>query len=139
MTALCRRVGGLGYAVPGSVIAIAIVYPFGAIDNSVDAPRAVVWHFHRLALKWYHWGGALCLCRAFSGGGHGVVRCWPGRIRIRVDGAARTLGARPSRVLFGVHMPMLKGAIFTSLLMVFVDVMKELPATMILRPLILIP
>ena len=56
------------------------------------------------------------------------------RIRSTVDDAARTLGASRLRLLFGVHLPLLRGSLFCAALMVFVDVLKELPATLILRP-----
>ena len=51
-----------------------------------------------------------------------------------MDAVARTLGHSPPRVLWGVHLPIVRGSLLTALLIVFVDVMKELPATMIMRP-----
>ena len=56
------------------------------------------------------------------------------RIRPSMDDAARALGATPRAVLWRVHAPMLRGSLLTALLLVFVDVLKELPATLILRP-----
>ncbi|MEM6796723.1 MAG: ABC transporter permease subunit, partial [Acidobacteriota bacterium] len=56
------------------------------------------------------------------------------RVRPNLDDAARTLGASPLRMLFRVHLPMLRGSLFAAALLVFVDVIKELPATLILRP-----
>jgi len=57
-----------------------------------------------------------------------------GRIKPSMDQAARSLGASRNRVLFKVHLPMLKASVLSALLLVFVDIVKELPATLILRP-----
>jgi iron(III) transport system permease protein len=57
-----------------------------------------------------------------------------GKIRSSMDEAARSMGYSPGEVLRRVHMPMLRGSLLTALLLVFVDVLKELPATLILRP-----
>jgi iron(III) transport system permease protein len=56
------------------------------------------------------------------------------KIRFSMDEAARSLGRKPADILFNVHLPLMKGSVLTALLIVFVDVMKELPATLILRP-----
>ena len=56
------------------------------------------------------------------------------RIRPAMDEAARSLGLRPAQVLWRVHVPLLRGSLLTALLLVFVDVIKELPATLALRP-----
>jgi iron(III) transport system permease protein len=63
-----------------------------------------------------------------------TVEAGLGKIKQSVDESARTLGASPGEVLKRVHLPMLKGSLLTALLLVFVDVMKELPATLVLRP-----
>jgi iron(III) transport system permease protein len=52
----------------------------------------------------------------------------------RIDAVARTLGRSPPAILAGVHLPILRGSVMTALLIVFVEVMKELPATLIMRP-----
>jgi len=57
-----------------------------------------------------------------------------GKIRMSMDDAARSLGYRPRQALFKIHIPLMKGSVLTAVLIVFVDVMKELPATLILRP-----
>jgi iron(III) transport system permease protein len=56
------------------------------------------------------------------------------KIRPSMDEAGRSMGLKPAQVLQRIHMPMLKGSLLTALLLVFVDVLKELPATLILRP-----
>jgi iron(III) transport system permease protein len=57
-----------------------------------------------------------------------------GKIRVNMDHASRILGQTPGRTLIKVHAPLMMGSLLTSALLVFVDVMKELPATMIVRP-----
>ena len=56
------------------------------------------------------------------------------KIHLRLDDAARCLGAKPGRVLGEIHVPLMRGAVASAVLLVFIDVMKELPATLILRP-----
>jgi iron(III) transport system permease protein len=63
-----------------------------------------------------------------------TVEAGLGRIRPTMDESARMLGYAPGAVLARVHLPMLRGSLLTAVLLVFVDVMKELPATLILRP-----
>ena len=57
-----------------------------------------------------------------------------GKIRPSMDVAARSLGCQPRETLFKIHIPLMKGSILTALMIVFVDVMKELPMTLLLRP-----
>ena len=57
-----------------------------------------------------------------------------GNIKHSMDETARSLSSAPSEILMRVHLPLMKGTVLTALLIVFVDVMKELPATLILRP-----
>ena len=57
-----------------------------------------------------------------------------GKVTPSIDEAARTLGAGPGRLLFRVHLPLISGGLLTAALIVFVDIMKELPATLIMRP-----
>jgi iron(III) transport system permease protein len=63
-----------------------------------------------------------------------TVEAGLGQIRPSMDEAGRSLGLRPGRVLARIHIPMLRGTLLTAVLLVFVDVLKELPATLILRP-----
>jgi iron(III) transport system permease protein len=56
------------------------------------------------------------------------------KIRLSMDEAARSMGYKPAETLFRIHLPLMKGSVLTAVLIVFVDVMKELPATLILRP-----
>ena len=129
------RIAGLGYAVPGTVIAVGVIIPFGWVDNQVDAwMRASFDLSTGLLLS----GTLVALLFAylvrFLAVALQTVESGLGKIRPAMDESARSLGLSPGSVLGRVHLPMLRGSLFTALLLVFVDVLKELPATLILRP-----
>ncbi len=129
------RVLTLGYAVPGTVLAVGVLLPLGAIDASyADWRRSVTGVAPGLLLT----GTIVALVYAY------VVRyfavAWnavePGFARITpaMDAAARSLGVGAAGTLVRVHAPLLVRSVAAALLLSFVDVMKELPATLILRP-----
>jgi iron(III) transport system permease protein len=129
------RLAGLGYAVPGTVIAVGVIIPFAWLDNSVDAwMRAQLGISTGLILS----GTLIALVFAylvrFLAVALQTVEAGLGQIRPSMDEAGRSLGLRPGRVLARIHIPMLRGTLLTAVLLVFVDVLKELPATLILRP-----
>lgn len=129
------RTAGMGYAVPGTVIAVGVMIPFAWIDNSVDSwMRATFGVSTGLLLS----GSLMALIFAylvrFLAVSLQTVESGLGKIRPSMDEAGRSMGLRPAQVLRRIHMPMLRGSLLTALLLVFVDVLKELPATLILRP-----
>jgi len=129
------RLAGLGYAVPGAVLAVAILVPLARFDNALDA------------LLQAHWGvksgllltGSIAalvyayvvrfLALALSNVEAGLARITPA-----MDEAARTLGCSPIGAAARVHAPLLLRALLIGALLVFVDALKELPATLVLRP-----
>ncbi len=125
----------LGYAVPGSVIAVGVLVPFAAFDNAfADFAKAVFGVSPGLVLT----GGiaallvaytALYLAVALQSIGAGLERVTPS-----IGGAARLLARGPFDALKRVYLPMIAPSVLTGALLVFVDVMKELPATLMLRP-----
>jgi len=129
-------VARLGYAVPGGVIAVGLMVPFAAFDNALDG-------FMRdrfgIATGLLFTGSILLMVGAyvirFMAAGLGAYRGGQVQLNPNMDAAARSLGARPMGVLARIHLPILTPSILTGALIVFVDVMKELPATLILRPL----
>lgn len=132
---LAARIASSGYAVPGSVVAIGILVPLGLFDNAVDGfMRAHFGVSTGLLLS----GSAVALVYAyvvrFLAVGMGPIESGFGKLSKGLDGTARTLGASPWRVVTQVHAPMLRGSVLTAALLVFVDVFKELPATLIVRP-----
>ncbi|TVO77099.1 ABC transporter permease [Sedimenticola selenatireducens] len=129
------RVAGMGYAVPGTVIAVGVMLPFAWIDNSVDHWMQMQFGISTgLLLS----GTLVALVSAylvrFLAVSLQTVEAGLGKIKQTIDESARTLGATPGQVLGKIHLPMLKGSLLTAILLVFVDVMKELPATLVLRP-----
>jgi iron(III) transport system permease protein len=132
---VAHRVAGLGYAVPGSIMAVGVLIPLAALDGALTDWLAV--HFGRpggLLLT----GGIVGLVYAYLARflvmPLNAVDAGLARITPSMDAAARSLGESATGTLRRVHAPMLRGSLLTGMLLVFVEVMKELPATMILRP-----
>jgi iron(III) transport system permease protein len=129
------RLAGLGYALPGTVIAIGVIIPFAWLDNSLDAwMRATFQVSTGLLLSGTLAALLFAYLVRFLAVSLQTVEAGLGKIRPSMDEAARSLSLRPAQVLRRVHIPMLRGSLLTALLLVFVDVLKELPATLILRP-----
>jgi iron(III) transport system permease protein len=129
------RLAGLGYAVPGTVIAIGVIIPFAWLDNSLDAwMRASFGISTGLLLSGTLTALVFAYLVRFLAVALQTVESGLGKVKPSMDEAGRSLGLAPGQVLSRVHLPMLKGSLLTALLLVFVDVLKELPATLILRP-----
>ncbi|KEA65362.1 Ferric iron ABC transporter, permease protein [Marinobacterium lacunae] len=129
------RMSNLGYALPGAVLAIGVIVPLAAFDNSVDAFMRS--HFDistGLLLSGTPFALVFAYCVRFLAVSGGSVDSSLGKVTPNMDMAARSLGANTLRTLREVHLPLIKGGLLTALLVVFVDCMKELPATLILRP-----
>ena len=130
-----NRVAGLGYAVPGSVIAVGTLVPFGLFDNVLDG-----WMRTNLGLSTglLLSGTMVALVFAylvrFLGVALGAVESGLARIKPSLSDAARVLGRRPGQAAREVELPLARGALATAAILVFVDTMKELPATLIVRP-----
>lgn len=130
------RIATLGYAVPGTVLALGLLVPLAAIDNAVANASAA-----RLGVNpgliILGSGAALVIAYvvrflsiSISGIDSGLARISP-----RIDDAARMLGAGAPEMLRRIHWPLARPAIAAAALLVFVDCLKELPATLLLRPL----
>jgi iron(III) transport system permease protein len=132
---LAVRIAGLGYAIPGSVIAVGTLVPLGLFDNALDGwMRAQFGVSTGLLLS----GGVLALVFAylvrFLAVALSAVESGLGRVKPSLRQAARVLGASPAGAVWRVELPLARGSLFTAFLLVFVDTMKELPATLIVRP-----
>jgi len=126
---------GLGYAVPGGVIAVGLLVPFAALDNTIDAwARASLGVSTGLLFTGSIGLLVLAYMARFMAVALNTVDAGFASVSPNLDAAARTLGRSPLGVLARVHLPILRGSVLTAGLIVFVDVMKELPATMIMRP-----
>lgn len=124
-TPLAARLASLGYATPGAVMAIGLL-----------APAAIVWQFapatssFTIALVFLLFAyAARLMAAALEPVGSGLARFGPS-----LAAASRTLGRSEIGTAFSVQVPLARGALFTAALIVFVDVLKELPATLMLRP-----
>lgn len=130
-----NRLVGLGYAVPGAVIAVGVLIPVTRLDNWL-AGQWAVWFGYNPGLLLT--GGIAALIYAylvrFLAVSLHTVESSLAKITPSMDDAARSLGLGQGETLRRVHMPMLRGSLFTAGLLVFVDVMKELPATLVMRP-----
>ena len=129
------RIASMGYAIPGTVIAVGIMLPFAFIDNSIDSFMRERFDLSTgLILSGTLVALVFAYCVRFMAVSLNTVDAGLAKIKPSMDDAARSLGMSPGRVLRQVHMPIMRGSLLTALLLVFVDVLKELPATLILRP-----
>jgi len=129
------RIAGLGYAIPGSVIAVGMLIPLATFDNAVDAwMRATFGISTGLLLSGTLVAILISYVARFLALGLNAAESGLTRITPSMDEAARTLGASPASTLARVHAPILRGSVLTGAILVFVDVLKELPATLIIRP-----
>ena len=133
--AAANRVAALGYAMPGAVIAVGVLVPLGRLDNWLAAlledafgVKAGLLVTGTLAALVY-----ACLVR-FLAVALQTTEAGLARITPSMEDAARSLGASPARTLARVHAPLIAPSLASAALLVFVDVMKELPATFALRP-----
>src|SRR5690606_27735354 len=130
------RTASLGYAVPGTVLAIGLLPVVTGIEAAVDSVCVRVLGVST-GLLLLGSGAALIYAYVarFLAISAGTVESGFSRVSPSIDAAARTLGASSGSTLWRVHLPMLRPALATGALLVFVDCMKELPATLLLRPL----
>lgn len=129
------RIASLGYAVPGGVIAVGLLVPFATFDNALDRFMEARFGIDTgLLITGSIWLLVAAYAVRFMAAALSAYDAGLSTINPNVDAVARTLGHRPRSMLRGVHLPILRPSILTGLLIVFVDVMKELPATLIMRP-----
>jgi len=124
-----------GYAVPGAVLAIGVIIPLAGFDNALDA--FMRGHFG-ISTGLLFSGTVFAILFAyvvrFLAVALGSVDSSLSKVTPAMDMAARTLGHGPMETFFKVHLPLIRGGVLIGVLVVFVDCMKELPATLILRP-----
>ncbi|MEM6712163.1 MAG: iron ABC transporter permease [Pseudomonadota bacterium] len=129
------RFASLGYAIPGSIVAVGILIPMAGFDNALDGFMRAQFNLSTgLLLTGTIFGLLYAYVVRFMAVALAPVESSFERINPHIDDAARVLGASKRRVFAAIHAPLLRGGILTGALIVFVDVMKELPATLILRP-----
>lgn len=134
-TRLSMRFVSLGYAIPGTVIAVGALLPFAWLDNALDA-----WLRTRFGISsGLLFSGTLFILIfaylvRFLAVSLNAIEAGLAKVRPSMDEAARSMGLDRLSVLRRVHMPMMRGTLLSAVLLVFVDVLKELPATLLLRP-----
>ncbi|AUM13375.1 iron ABC transporter permease [Ketobacter alkanivorans] len=128
------RLATVGYALPGSVLAVGIMLSF----NWLDAWAAQLQTALGLSVQPIFVGGVLALLLAYTtrflAAAFGPVETSLDRIKPSIPEAAAILGARPPEIVRRIYLPMLAPGLLTAALLVFVDVMKEMPATLLMRP-----
>lgn len=130
-----NRLVGLGYAVPGSVIAVGVLIPVTRLDQWLAGLWQQATGVHPgLVLT----GGIAALVYAYLARFLSIalqtVEAGLSKVTPSMDAAARSLGCGPAETLRRVHLPLVSGSVLSAALLVFVDVMKELPATLVMRP-----
>lgn len=132
---MAKTIAGLGYAVPGGVIAVALLVPFAAFDNMLDAFMEARFGIDTgLLITGSIWLLIAAYMVRFMAIALNTFDSGLSTVHPNMDAAARSLGCGPFQMLRRVHFPVLRTSVLTAYLIVFVDVMKELPATLILRP-----
>jgi iron(III) transport system permease protein len=129
------RLGAVGYAVPGTVVAVAVFVPLAWLDRRLNDAAALVGLDLGLILTGSIIGLVAAYVVRFQALAIFSVDTRMTRLDPSLDDAARSLGAGPGRLLSDIHLPLLWPGIVTGALLVFVETMKELPATALLRPL----
>ena len=129
------QIAALGYALPGAVLGLAVLMPFSELDKFLAGWWRDLFGGRPMLLLT---GSVAALVFAY------IVRfltaafnaCQGGFAQVspQLDAVGHSLGASPRRMLTQVHLPLIRPAVLTALLLVFIDVLKELPATLILRP-----
>ena len=129
------RIAAMGYAIPGSVIAVGILIPIGTIDNAIDSfMRSMFGISTGLLLSGTMTALVFAYLVRFMAVAFGAVESSLVKIKPSLDDASRSLGYGVTKTLMKVHVPMMWGGLLTGAMLTFVDVMKELPATMVIRP-----
>lgn len=127
---VCLRIASLGYAVPGTVLAIGLLTPYTMIDHAL----ADLFSLNHLVLMGSMTALVIAYTMRFLAMPAGGIEAGLARIPPSLEQASRLLGEDAAGTLRRVHLPLLRPAIAAAALLVFVDAMKELPATLLLRP-----
>lgn len=129
------RVAAMGYAIPGSVIAVGVMIPMGRLDNAIDSYMSATFGIKTgLLLSGTITALILAYLVRFLAVSFNTVSSSLTQITPNLDDAARSLGHGAGSTLVRVHAPLMVPGLLTAAMLVFVDVMKELPATLVIRP-----
>lgn len=135
LTRAMARLATMGYAIPGAVIAVGILLPLSAVDHALNDLLEGWWGITvGLVLTGTLVGLIYAYVVRFMAVAYNSVESSLEKVTPNISLAARTLGASPRRLLWQIHLPLITPGLLAGAILVFVDVMKELPITMILRP-----
>ena len=123
------RISTMGYALPGTVLAVGLFVPVAAIDNALGAMGLSTPLLQGTMVVMLLAYSVRFMAVAFTPLESNLLRITPS-----IDAASRSLGVSGIKMLAKVHLPMVKGGLLTAMVLVFVDVMKELPITLMTRP-----
>ncbi len=132
----CVAVAAMGYAIPGTVLALGLLPPMVAVDDALNRISDLV-AGTQVGLLLAGSSAALIIAYSvrFMAIGIGFIQAGLSRVPVEYDEAARVIGAGPLALVRSTHLPLLRPALSGAALLVFVDCMKELPMTLLLRPL----
>jgi iron(III) transport system permease protein len=134
-TSAAIRVSTLGYALPGALLAVGLLAPLGAVDVGLTrVARDSLGHTGGLILTGTSVVLVYALSVRFLTVAFNSIDGGLSRIPPSLDAAARSLGAGPRRVLARIYIPLLSPSLAAAAALVFIDTLRELPATLILRP-----
>ncbi len=129
------RVSTLGYALPGALLAVGLLAPLGAVDLSISRfARDSLGYSGGLILTGTSAVLIYALSVRFLTVAYNSVDGGMSKIPPSLDAAARSLGAKPVKVLTRIYAPLLSRSLAAAAALVFIDTVRELPATLILRP-----
>jgi iron(III) transport system permease protein len=132
---MAAQLASMGYALPGAVIAVGVLLPLAWADHAlVPSLERAVGRPLGLLLTGSAAGLVFAYVVRFLAVGLQTVDTSLGKIPPSLDDAARVLGARAGSTLRRVHLPLMRGGLLTAVVLVFVETMKEMPATLLLRP-----
>lgn len=132
-TNILTRIATLGYAVPGAIIAIGIMVPLIFLDKTIMA-GIFSQGVPQLILSGSIFSLLFAYLVRFLAVAYNPIQAGFDKISPNLENASRVLGSSPLKTLFKIDLPLVKGAVLAAALLVFVDVLKELPLTLILRP-----
>lgn len=135
ITDIAARLASFGYGVPGTVLAIGVLFPIAALDNAIDAQmRALFGISTGLLMSGTGFAIVYACTVRFLTMAEGTLEAGFQKLSPHLDMAARALGRTSGQTLRSVLLPMMRPAVLTAALLVFIETMKELSATIMLRP-----
>jgi iron(III) transport system permease protein len=129
-----KRLAALGYAIPGTVLAVGVFIPISWLDNLLISGASSLGKPATQILQGTVAAMLLALTTRFLAVGHQPIEAAMHRVTRDQEDAARSLGIAGRTLFWRLHLPMLRGGILSGVLLVFVETLKEMPITLMTRP-----